>query len=82
MYKVEVSHLLVSNFWIESNHLWVIEHLNETKSVTNCWKEDISTWLIWLWFDCKLNVITIVDYILPKDVEAFCITLAGTVSIL
>ena len=82
MNKVQVSHLFVAHLWIKSNHLRMIEHFNEPKCMADRWKEDISTWLIWLWFDCKLNVITLIDHILTKDVKAFCITLKGHIGIL
>ena len=75
MDEVEASHLFVTNFWIEADHLRMIKSLNKAKCVTNSWEIDIATGFVWLWFDSKLQVVTLIDNILTQDVEAFAVTL-------
>ena len=82
MNKVESSHLLVTNLWVNSDHLWVIQGVDEGERVADCWKEDISTRLIWLRFDSKLNVVALIFYITTQDIEAFAITLECNIGIL
>ena len=38
-------------------------------------QEDIAAWFIWLWLDRKFNLVTLVDDILTKDVEALFVAL-------
>ena len=71
MDEVEASHLFVTNFRVQANEFWTVECVNECHCVTNCWQEDISTRFIWLWFNCKLNVVSIVYNEIAENVECF-----------
>ena len=50
--------------------------------MTNGWQENISTWLIWLWLNCKFNVVTIISYKFAKSIEGFTETIKSNVGIL
>jgi hypothetical protein len=75
MNKVQTGHLLMPYFRVKADHLGVSKSLNKSECVPNRWKINITTRFIWLRFDGKLEVVPLIDHILPKDVKSFAITL-------
>jgi hypothetical protein len=71
--EVEARHLLVSSFWVQTNHLWVVKGLNESKRVTNGWQQNVATWLVWLWLNRKLDSVVLVNHVLTEQVHGLAV---------
>ena len=63
MHKVQARHLLMANFWINANHLWIVERLDKSERMTDGWQENIAPRFIRLWLDGKLDVIALLLHI-------------------
>jgi len=75
MHKVQPSHVLMSNFGIDTYHLGVIERGNEAKHVTNSGVVNISPRLVRFGFQGKFQAVAIVQVVFTQEIQRFAVAL-------
>src|SRR5437660_3655215 len=69
MDKVESRHMFVSNLWIETNHLRMIEGVDKGQHMPNGGKIRIGAWFIGFWLQCKTQLVALLNHIVTQEVD-------------
>src|SRR6266550_1652062 len=69
MHKVESRHMFMSNLWIETNHIGMIEGVDKGQHVPNGGKIRIGTWFIGFWLQRETQLVALVHHILTQEVD-------------
>src|SRR5260370_25522202 len=69
MHKVESRHLFVSNLWIETNHLGMIEGVDKGQHMPNGGKIGIGAGFIGFWLQCEMQLVALLHHVLTQEVD-------------
>src|SRR5579883_588528 len=75
--EIETGHVFVRHLWIDTNHLWMVQRVDEGEHVADGWQVDIGARLIWLRLQSEAQVVAVVNYILAQEVHGVAHALEG-----
>ena len=70
MDKVESRHMLMSNLWIEADHIGMVEGIDKGQHMPYGGEIGIGTWFIWLWLQSETQFVSPINHILTQEVDS------------